>query len=84
MGLIFDSASNRIDDATREIALRYWYFYYNLVSLPVGTLLDEKEPSQFELNTAATPEEIRAVRHAVRERVEFLLQQNVAPPVVKP
>lgn len=77
---IFDATSTRIDDDARSIALRYWYFYYNLVSLPVGTLLDEKTPSQFELNTTATPEEIRTVRHAVRERVEFLLKQGLAQP----
>lgn len=76
---IFDSAVNRLDDAARTTALQYWYFYYNLASLPVGSLLDEKEPSQFELNTHATPEEIRSVRHAIRQRVELLLKQGLAP-----
>ncbi|PAW77369.1 MAG: hypothetical protein B9S32_11510 [Verrucomicrobia bacterium Tous-C9LFEB] len=75
---IFDSTTTRLDDAARTTALRYWYFYYNLASLPVGSVLDEKEPSQFELNTHATTEEIRSVRHAIRERVELLLKQDLA------
>ncbi len=77
---IFDSTSNRLDEAARATALRYWYFYYNLASLPVGSVLDEKEPSQFELNTHAATEEIRSVRHAIRERVELLLKQDLAQP----
>lgn len=78
MAQIFETAPSPLDEKAREDALRYWYFYYWQSSIPIGELMEEKSPTQFTFNTAATTEQIDSVRKAVRQRTEFLLNAKTA------